>query len=432
WHHADFPFRLPVGPYDETITTHLRRVCHVQWHDNARIRINFNSSGRVLRQEPTSEELGHLFAYCTRLQSVTLLAAATIVTEVLWASLRATTSLRWVIIDIPAPTPLVPLVTLYPLFQRLHGLDLRGHWYEPESEHMDNQTPWRMLELTIRKGDLNLAAYCPRLQVLRINPHSSQDNTPFFLAPIKSCFRLCQLWVQETCPQQTMTDMKDSLAACPSLQLLSVNVASQQQAEFLSLFIDTDTTTMPLPLLTTLSITFLSAHAHLDQRLQQLLISAMESRPRLRRLKVDRISLDPVECFLASTISERANWKAKLESLQLQFLFKDASSDESKKEAWRAFYAKVGKCTSLQELQITCSWIDLGPLGGVSQLTSAAALTNLTLMDPGRDYWSEDDVKAIAKACPHLKRLTLHPLNTYSKNYVKVWLHEEERDDIRI
>ncbi|KAF9113892.1 hypothetical protein BGW39_003559, partial [Mortierella sp. 14UC] len=362
--------------------------------------------------------------------SLVLLARVKELNDAMWNALHHHRSLRWLTINLPPSTLRMPLVSLYPLLQRLHGLDLRGDWYEREGEHMGDQQPWAMLELSIKKQDLNLAVYCPRLQVVRLRPHQSQDNTPFSLAPIKSCPQLCQLWVEETSPHQTMTDVKESLVSCHMLQVLSINIGLQEQADFLSLFTDTDPSTMPLPPLSTLNVTFLSAHAHLEQRLQQLIIGALQSRHHLRALKIERISIDPVFFFTSSDSGAQADWNAKLETLQLQFLFRDASSDESKKEAWRAFYAKVGQCACLEALTITCSGINLGSMEGIHQMNTATALKELTLIDSGRQFWSEDDVTTLLEACPYLDTLNLTPFNSYNRNIIKGVLNLLGRETI--
>ncbi|KAF9081400.1 hypothetical protein BGX23_000919 [Mortierella sp. AD031] len=66
--------------------------------------------------------------------------------------------------------PLVPIESMFPLFERLDELSLYCHWFCSTDEKLHPTKPqWRLKRFTVNCIDVRLLRYCPGLDYFRLD-----------------------------------------------------------------------------------------------------------------------------------------------------------------------------------------------------------------------------------------------------------------------
>ncbi|KAF9085933.1 hypothetical protein BGX23_009289 [Mortierella sp. AD031] len=381
WHNDNFPFELQDAPYNVAARVKLFQVRDIEWYDNTKIRADRGDQTLYLRPDPSSEEMANLLGSCTRLEAMTLVSRQKVFEDTLWTSLLNMPHLRWLIIDLPAAAVPFPLVQLYPLLERLYGLELGGQWYQREQGHQVHLAPWAVRVLKVTKDDLHLLRYSRNLRVLTLKPNQDASLETFSLSPIMACHGLKKITVSETSRLQRMTDVEESILSCKHLEGIQMNVGNQEQASFLKRLEGKDQHGLVLPELEHVSIKFLSVETVLDPELHKAVRSLPRTRPLLKALSIKNAAINPFEFFVGGSQG--------------------------------------------------CE-IDITLAGGITQLAGSTGLRRLSLIDNMRREWSTADIRNILQAVPNLHRLDLFPIANNNRSIIKAAIRNSTKPDVRV
>ncbi|KAG0216143.1 hypothetical protein BGX33_000407 [Mortierella sp. NVP41] len=434
WHNDNFPFELQDAPYNVAARVKLFQVRDIEWYDNTKIRPDRGDQTLYLRPDPSSEEMANLLGSCTILEAMTLVSRQKVFEDTLWTSLLNMPHLRWLIIDLPAAAVPFPLVQLYPLLERLYGLELGGQWYQREQGHQVHLAPWAVRVLKVAKDDLHLLRYSRNLRVLTLKPNQDASLETFSLSPIMACHGLKKITVSETSRLQRMTDVEESILSCKHLEGIQMNVGNQEQASFLKRLEGKDQRGLVLPELEHVSIKFLSVETVLDPELHKAVRSLLRTRPLLKALSIKNAAINPFEFFVGGSQEALTHWQCLgLRWLRLELAFPPLTQLD-KGHTWRTMYRQLSRLTRLRWLKLQgqgCE-IDITLAGGITQLAGSTGLRRLSLIDNMRREWSTADIRNILQAVPNLHRLDLFPIANNNRSIIKAAIRNSTKPDVRV
>ncbi|KAF9373589.1 hypothetical protein CPB97_000438 [Podila verticillata] len=242
----------------------------------------------------TLQRLRDIIQLATNLTTLTLEDPISDYLSMVLPSLLHHPSLRELIMEDyeSLPQNQLDITDMFPVFERLEKLELIGNfgWYRPLfwNQNMDilalEYPSWSVRSLSITAREMLLLAFCPQLEILRVQGLHEQDPS-ISMRPTLRCPRLQELVLECCSDQSCFEDFSQVIVHLATLKKLSLNLHSVDEISALC-FPLLGTNTMPLPNLEHLTFSEFNRRLDGDYRTSQGSYKILLNRPKLKAVQM--------------------------------------------------------------------------------------------------------------------------------------------------